>query len=166
MEARRGQADGHTVKPLVVAQCPGSEVIPARALEGSRSERTLARLMGVADVFDVVDTVNLLPRNPGAVWPLQEASDRAMDILHQAYAEDRERVVLLGGAVRTAFRSRLPMLKGVDWFTWTSVSVTKRGRWVEVACSPHPSGRSRAWNDVLTKLDGDTFWKALVGSEV
>lgn len=95
-----------------------------------------------SDYLRAFDRMNLVP-TPGGGWDRDLACWAATSLLRGCALRDRH-VVLLGARVRDAFAGHAPVLLEME------VAVE---RWLplaggcHVALVPHPSGRSRAWND-------------------
>lgn len=88
------------------------------------------------------DRLNLIPY-PSEKWPRDEAVWAALSLVRGCALRDR-RVVLLGTKVRDAFSVWVPSLLQSPVGEWRHHLV---GGGFHLALLPHPSGRSRAWND-------------------
>jgi hypothetical protein len=127
---------------LLVGEAPSRTVgtlpRPSYALTG-RSGRRLAELAGVPWVTYLrrTERTNLLEDWPGATWPAAEARMGALRVLPQL-AE--RRTILVGARVARAF--------GLTWDPFSFViRLDALVPDADVAMIPHPSGRSRWWND-------------------
>lgn len=147
-------------RPLFVGQAPGRGLDGWPALTGAAGDR-LGRLAGLpypprsrpAFAFMVAtERVNLIERWPGRspnggdAFPLDQARAGALALLSRLQAEGRlagRHLVLVGRGVAQAFN-----LEELPWFSWTPYEpLSVPGVRFEVATMPHPSGRSRFWND-------------------
>ena len=102
--------------------------------DGSAGWRLAVRIMGLprAEYLRRFDRVNLCAGR----WSAGEARDRAKDLV-SAGTPHRPAIVLLGGKVCRAF--------DVEFAPFTLLSRTALARCAVIL--PHPSGRSRAWNE-------------------
>lgn len=146
------------MRPLVVGLAPGRlpsggrHVVP---LVGSSSGRRLAALCGLdsqdelADHFELVNLYRTVLER-GRVQDWDDARRRALNFNVRG-----RQVVLLGGQVWRAFGMR------PTWhpFIW---HVMPPGFPASIALSPHPSGRTRYWNDPTNVELGELFWRELV----
>lgn len=125
------------MRALVVGQAPSADT-DGRAPFSGRSGRRLASLLGEHPwpLSVLLDVVNLVDRWPGsdspAAYPRAEARAAARAILA---VTPHDRLVLCGRLVAEAFDVRADLL--------TVVRLGSRAALV----FPHPSGRSRWWND-------------------
>lgn len=145
-------ATERALRPLLVGQAPARGAEGRPALAGSASGRRLARLAGLDgpggldELLRLVDAVNL-----STVWrPSAEMSvgflRRDVETVH-ALAVGRRVVVCLGYLVARAL--------GVPAAPWYE-------RRDGYAIVPHPSGRSRYWNDAANVYQAERFWRGLV----
>lgn len=127
------------MKVLVVGQAPARGRTGRRAFEpDTASGRRLAAMLGVEDVAEVADAVNLVRRFPGdSPWnkghrfPEGAAKRAARRMRFDAY----DVVVLAGRNVARAFDAEVDFLK---WFVL---------RGVRAVVVPHPSGANHWWNE-------------------
>lgn len=114
------------------------------------------------------DRVNLVPY-PGEIewsvgpWPREEARWCALSLVRGGSLRKR-RVVLLGARVRDAFDVLLRLS--------VSPKLAEHARWYHDAYNdchwgllPHPSGRSRAWNDPELRAAARVFLREAAGVE-
>ncbi len=141
---------------MLVGEAPGPSVVrlrrPGEALTGAAGRR-LAALAGVPLVTYLrrTERVNLLDAYPGERWPSAEARDRARSLLPRLAGRT---TLLAGRRVAAAF--------GVDapWYEWVELD---GGR---VAVLPHPSGRSRYWNDPANRDAAAEFLRAALNRAI
>jgi hypothetical protein len=117
------------------------------------------------------DALNLLARalGPADEWPARVARERATELYRSGSLAGRE-VVLLGRRVARAFGRGLSphfdQLHPSEYFSSVYPTVPDgRGGWAR-ACvwlAPHPSGRSRWWNDPANRSRAVAFFSRLLG---
>jgi hypothetical protein len=137
------------VKPVLV----GESSVDGEAFAGGYSACRLARLVGVpvAELPGVFSMVNLLgPEDDGAAWPASRA--RAAAGILRAALGGRRLLVLCGRRVASAFGvGELPFFERA------------RSGSFDVVVVPHPSGRSRWWNDPWNRRQARAFFGRLRG---
>jgi len=140
----------------IVGEAPSGEPGPALSARGS-SGRRLARLCA-APSFEAYEArfhrVNLFD-SPRRWWSTASARTNARDLTPRLIYADA--VVLLGARVRDAFKMR-----SFGWFDAKLLNSGERVRRWYVA--PHPSGRSRWWNEPANVSRAEAFWKELYWS--
>jgi len=139
-------------KTLIIGMAPNaSRVGPnggtLHALQ-SESGRRIAEWCKISNIQDVFDTSNLF-RRPVETWSKPMARVAAEQ---WTTAIKGRRVILLGVEVAGAFG-----LKGTRPFVWY------RWRGMDVAWSPHTSGRNRYWNDEENLKRGIRFFRTAAG---
>lgn len=111
------------------------------------------------EYVDIFDRVNLVRGD----WNDGKAVSKAAQLIKDAMKEDgigRRNVVLLGSKVLRSFRVAGVDLEDKPQFVWTDPKIPKaRNLWAHI---PHPSGRSRAWNDPAVRDSAMSFFKHLV----
>jgi len=136
---------------VLIGESPAVGGSPEGALEGP-SGRRLADLCGVSfdrylELFartNLCDVPGSYSRE-GALLTTRRLTDQLVG----------RRVVLLGSRVVAAWGMR-PRL-----FAWQKVFADgDRRRAIRVAHAPHPSGRSRYWNDAEAAARAREFWEA------
>ena len=149
------------MRPLLIGQAPSRSRARLAPLSG-QSGRRLARYCDVnlAGFLHMFERRNLLTDWPGKapgggdLFPVLDGR-RAADAMREAVSE--RVVVLLGAGVARAFRlHHLPIL------TWSKFHKDSLGA---VAVCPHPSGRSRWWNDPANREAAIAFWRELAGRQ-
>ena len=117
------------------------------------------------------DALNLLARALGAAddWPCAVARERAVELYRGGALAGRE-AVLLGRRVARAFAfglsPHLDRLHPAPYFSSMFPTVPDgRGGWARamVWIAPHPSGRSRWWNDEGNRSRAVAFFSRLLG---
>lgn len=116
------------------------------------------------------DAVSLLARalGPADEWPSGVAREAARR-LHESTLAGRE-VVLLGRRVARSFAGLSPWLDALHAAPYFSSAcpLVLDGRGVWSACmvwiAPHPSGRSRWWNDPAHRDQAAAFFSRILGS--
>jgi hypothetical protein len=161
------------MKPLLIGQAPGPNTDPdyplfpvPRTSAGGR----LQELMGLSrgEYLKAFDFVNVLRHFPGKhkrddkfPMPLARAAADAMRPLLAG-----RRVILIGRNVASAFG-----LDEVDWHAWYEVKVRRRclvskTPWTaSMAVAPHPSGRSRWYNEADNRAQARQFWNRLLSEQ-
>lgn len=151
-------------RPLLIGESPSdlaASALGPRTTSGARLDRLL-RGHGF-------DAVSLLARalGPADEWPTQVARCRARQ-LYETVLAGRE-VVLLGRRVARGFHGLTPhldVLHGAPYFSRICPTVpARRGRWDRciVWLSPHPSGRSRWWNEASHRAQAAAFFSRVLG---
>lgn len=152
------------IRPLLIGEAAADLAAAAlgpRTRSGARLDRLL-RGRGF-------DALNLLARSMGPAdeWPAAAARERARELFRTVLA-GRE-VVLLGRRVARAFAGMHPALDALHPAPYFSsaypVVPDDRGGWG--ACrawiAPHPSGRSRWWNDPRNRDCAAAFFSRILG---
>lgn len=127
---------------LLVGEQPGQKHNPKLPLWPWPKNSSGDRLMRMSGM-DVVDYLTLLSRvnlalRPATTWDKEAARGRATHLL--STVPNGTRIVLCGARARDAFDLQ-------DWF-----QSTKYVLWdVEAVAIPHPSGRSREYNDLAVR---------------
>jgi len=140
-------------KPLLVGELnpygsdPRMALFPRpRLAAGNR----LRLHLGLTDqqYLDLFDRANLCVGK----WSTKEARSRALELFAEGYRLGRPAIVLLGAKVSAAFRSAV--LK--DAYSNSTEACAGFFRVLDavgpkVVLLPHPSGRSRVWNDPTSR---------------
>lgn len=149
---------------IVIGQAPGPNTDPTRPLDPYRPNsagRRLLELTGMdpRDFEKRFQRLNLLQTWPGRhrrddKFPMQQAKAAAAAARPLLVLLGRP-VVLLGRPVASCFG-----LGAAPWHEW--LELPGGSLW---AVAPHPSGRSRWYNDPIRKRAAERFWKDLSGVE-
>lgn len=138
------------MRTLLIGEQPpeGAELATAAPLFPVPAGCAGARLAALAelaqrDYLEAFDRMNLLPY-PGK-WHKGEAAWAATALIRGGGLRDR-RVILLGERVRAAFSIEWPIVMGIPLGEWQHCARLRCES--EVTWLPHPSGRSRKWNDM------------------
>lgn len=126
------------MRPLIVGRDPGTDWEPHHIpLTRGSSARRLASFCGLDDPIELADHFELvnLYREPVTHWDRADAERRA-DNMRRLFTQGRK-VVLLGNDVRTAFGMGGFRVEPLTWYASGTL----------VCHVPHPSGRTRYWND-------------------
>lgn len=152
---------------LIIGQAPAKTDDPAHPITG-RTDRRLAQLMGMKfeDFIIGFDRANLIGRYPGKtengrgdLFPMREAEENWDQLYHTVlYKEGYDYVLILGRAVQ----------KAVGWLHvqslyWRDMIYRDKKKVTLGAICPHPSGRSRWWNDPVNTAAATVFmmnWRA------
>jgi hypothetical protein len=151
-------------RPLLIGEASTDLAATALGPE-TRSGARLDRLLQ-GHGFDVL---NLLSSalGPADDWPAAIARARAKE-LFEATLDGRE-VVLLGRRVARSFCGLSPHFDSLHSAPYFSVvyptTSDGRGRWgrAMVWLAPHPSGRSRWWNDEAHRHQAAAFFSRILG---
>jgi len=158
------------MRPLLIGQAPGPNTdpecplfpVPARATGGRLQELTgLTR----GDYLRTFDRMNLLPYFPGSDaqgdrFPVPDAKFAARAI--RPLLNGRT-VVLVGRNVATAFGFKFEFHEWCEhWYARRRCSVQKDNGTCRMAVTPHPSGRSRWYNDPDNVEQAERFWRDLL----
>lgn len=111
------------------------------------------------EYVDIFDRVNLVRGD----WNDGKAVAKAAQYLKDAAKEDgvgRRNVVLLGSKVVRSFRVAGADMEQYEQFRWRCPPIQRPlYMWARI---PHPSGRSRAWNDPAVRDEATAFFRNLV----
>lgn len=161
-------------RPLVVCQAPASDSPSGAPPLMGRCGARIARLAGLLPPAGV-------PREAAAAIALVVAFERvnmiesfqgrrgATDVFSPTRAaaagvaagfSKGRTVVLLGRAVARAFAVDLPYYV-FGAFDVAPGGILVRGTSFRVAISPHPSGRSRYWNERARREEAAAFWRSV-----
>jgi len=135
---------------LLIGESPAAGGVPEGALTGVCGHH-LANLCGL----EMSEYERLFARTN--IFDVPGAYSREGAILVTRHLVDPlvgKRVILLGSRVVAAFGQR-PHL-----FQWRAYLVGERSSRVLFSHAPHPSGRSRFWNDQESVERARTFWEA------
>ena len=121
----------------VFSWSPGDHLSPSLAFVRQSSYAAWVRRYGSLVPADSVIVRNLLPPDPvSGAWDATAAKVNAHYV--ESYADERGlRMVFLGRRVARAFGMDFPLGSFIEG----------AGGCVDCLVLPHPSGRSRAWND-------------------
>lgn len=158
-------------RPLLIGQAPGPNTDPDYPLfpvPTTSAGGRLQQIMGVdrVEYLKTFDFINVLRLFPGKYkrddkFPM-ELARAAADAIRPLLAG--RSVVLIGRNVANAFG--LP--PDWDWHAWHDIKVRRRcpvsrAPWMtRLAITPHPSGRSRWYNDEAHKHEARMFWQDLM----
>lgn len=155
------------MRPLLIGQAPGPNTDPRLPLFPVPSTSAGGRLaemtgLGRAEYLKTFERVNLLPDFPGKtkkedMFPVARARFAAK--IMKPFLAGRT-VVLVGRGVSTAFGLD-PSFEFHKWFTHPVKRrcAFARDSWhARVVIIPHPSGRSRWYNDDANRALSIAFW--------
>lgn len=106
------------------------------------------------DYINVFERINLVRGE----WSHQAAVAKAAHLYRHDRFDERI-VVLLGSQVEWAFKVAGVDLTDDDYFAWRTPGPSRFGKWTGI---PHPSGRSRVWNDLEIRSQSKQFFSELV----
>jgi hypothetical protein len=143
------------MRPIVIiGESPGprpeytSIIFPLPHSSAGGKLRAMTRL-SVEEYNRKTKRINLLPYDPGKVWPLSMAHLCVQNLLLGGLLRD-ERVLLVGAKVRNAFG-----MQQYPWLKWTGNESFQR------AAIPHPSNRNFWYDSTTNRSDVVAFLKDL-----
>ncbi len=158
---------GIAVRPLLIGQAPGPNTnpdLPLFPVPSTSAGGRLAELTGLSrgEYVKRFERINLLPEFPGKTkkedkFPAAQARFAAQ--IMRPFLAGRT-VVLVGRGVANAFGLD-PNIKFHNWFVHPvkrRCPIAKDDWFARVVIIPHPSGRSRWYNEDGNRALAEAFW--------